>query len=353
MTKKTLVMTMVKDDQMFLKIWHDYYSGCFGAENCLVIDHGSQDRTELNQIESLGSQVIQLTETGCVLDGQNFQPKRPPGSFVRQTVADLRLKIRGEKYKMHHFDGFRFSIINQVKDYLLDQYDFVIVTDVDELILPSPSLHTDLPRYLEDNFSELAKFKAVGGIGIEVFHDISGEAEFDPQRPIFQQRENYYYRVHYSKPNILTDKVWISTHVANIPFVIDSNLLLVHLKLLDQKTCLETHHQRYEMFKDRRVGKRSRWAKVEDQARAWFASAGAKQFSSDTELAARFLKRNFKPAGGSYYRVGLGKRTSKLVPLRWDPSVKYKATGGLCLQELDEFESYRFKTDASWQRTGV
>src|ERR1700760_247982 len=99
------VSTMVYNEPIFLALWLKYYSRQLGAENCYVVDHGSDDYS------------TRAVEGRCPV---------------------LRLP------RTPHDDGQRVRIMGKFTESLLELYERVIYVDVDEFIVPDPRFFSGL-----------------------------------------------------------------------------------------------------------------------------------------------------------------------------------------------------------------
>ena len=84
--------------------------------------------------------------------------------------------------------------IQDLQHELMDRYDLVVVTDVDEIIAPVPEVGS-LAAYL-DHFD--AEF--VNCLGYELLHMKDREPPLDLRRPILGQRRFWFSNEGYSKP---------------------------------------------------------------------------------------------------------------------------------------------------------
>ena len=82
---------------------------------------------------------------------------------------------------------------------LLDRYDVVLVTDVDEIVAPGPEWGT-LGDYI-DRFDE----EFVNCLGYELIHLVDREAPFDPYRTVLEQRGYWFANDIYDKPALATE----------------------------------------------------------------------------------------------------------------------------------------------------
>lgn len=194
------VVTIVHDEPVFLPIWLGYYGRFFAPADIYVLDHettdGSTDR-----------------------DG-----------FVRIPV--------------HHDSVDHTWMVEQLQGLqhaLLDSYDVVLVTDVDEIVAPVPEWGT-LGDYL-DRFDE----GWVNPLGYELLHLPDREPPLDLGRPILDQRGFWYQNDAYSKAALATEPMtWLpGLHGrADRKLAVDPDLRLVHLHRMDHDLCLARHRTR-------------------------------------------------------------------------------------------------------------
>ena len=124
---------------------------------------------------------------------------------------------------------------------LLDRYDAVLVTDVDEIVSPAPDWGT-LGDYI-DEFGEWF----VNCIGYEILHMVDREGPYDPSRPILDQRGYWFANGAYNKPALATGPMdWLPGfhHRADGQVNPDPNLYLIHLHRMDFDICRERHRGR-------------------------------------------------------------------------------------------------------------
>ena len=136
-------LTMSWNEAYFLPLWLRHYAGQLGAENCFVIDHGSDD----------GS-----TDS---LDG---------ASRIRMPRTPLD-------------ETRRAACVSDVAAGLLAYYDVVFHTDVDELLVADPLVASGLAE-----FCARCDLPVVTAIGLDVNHAPRTEPEIDPQRLVSLQR---------------------------------------------------------------------------------------------------------------------------------------------------------------------
>jgi hypothetical protein len=205
---------MVHNEPVFLPIWLRYYSRFFGPDDIYVLDHETSD----------GS-----TERG---------------GFVRIPVShesvDHTWMVRAIERHQHE---------------LLDRYDAVLVTDVDEIVAPRPECGTlgDYIDRLDEQF--------VTCYGYEIIHMVDREGPFDSARPVLDQRGYWFPNNAYSKPALATTPTrWVpGFHAREDGQVeLDPDLCLIHLHRMDYEICLARHRYRH----------RRRWNEL-DLAEGW------------------------------------------------------------------------------------
>ncbi len=137
-------ITMVYNEPNYLPIWLGYYSRQVGAENCFIVDHGSDD----GSTSGLGAvNVLRL-------------PRSPMD------------------------DPKRTRFISSLTNGLLEYYDTVIYSDVDELVIAHPGRFDGLLDFAVKN-----AVPTLWAAGFEVQHLPDEEPPIDLARPILQQRQ--------------------------------------------------------------------------------------------------------------------------------------------------------------------
>lgn len=210
------VITIVHNEEIFLPIWLAYYSRYFAPEDIYVLDNettdGSTDRA----------------------------------GFVRIPV---------EHDSVDH--TWMVRTIERLQHELLDRYDVVLVTDVDELVAPVPELGS-LGEYI-DTFEE----QWVNCLGYEILHMPDIEGPIDLSRPILDQRRHWFANDAYDKAALATVPMsWRPGFHgrSDYQFQPDPDLRLIHLHRMDYDICLDRH----------RVRERRRW-EAHDVKEGWAA----------------------------------------------------------------------------------
>lgn len=194
------IITMVHNEAVFLPIWLRYYSRFFAPSDIYVLDNDSTDGS------TLGNGFARLPVTHGSVDH----------TWMVRTIEALQ----------HD---------------LLDRYEVVIVTDVDELIAPVPELGT-LGAYL-DRFDE----EWVNCLGYEILHLKDREPPLRQDRPILEQRRHWFFNGAYDKAAVATVPMsWRPGFHgrADFHFNPDPDLRLIHLHRMDYELCLARHRTR-------------------------------------------------------------------------------------------------------------
>jgi len=230
-TPSRAVLTIVHDEAVFFPIWLRYYSRFFAPEDIYVLDHETAD----------GS-----TEGG---------------GFVRIPVSHECVDMR----------WLRDTVQAQQHE-LIERYDVVLITDVDEIVAPDPTSGT-LGDYI-DRFDK----RFVNCVGYELLHQPDEEPPYDPTQPILQQRHYWFPNFAYSKPVLAREAMeWHLGFHARMDGEadFDESLHLIHLHRMDYDLCLDRHRLRHRMdWSERDLAKgrayQNRITEIDD-FRGWFA----------------------------------------------------------------------------------
>ena len=186
-------VTMVYNEAALLPLWLRHYARQVGAAHCYVIDHGSDD--------------------GSTDDLR-------PASVIRLPRSP-------------HDDARRARAVSAFCASLLEWYDGVIHTDVDEFVLADPAAWPDLRA-----FAAASDADAVTAIGLNVIQ-VAEEAPLDPARPVLAQRAYAAFSSALCKPVLIRRPVrWApGFHCADVALRFDG-LFLFHLRYCDRDAAL-------------------------------------------------------------------------------------------------------------------
>ncbi|MFE9749860.1 RICIN domain-containing protein [Saccharothrix saharensis] len=229
------VMTMVYNEEVLLPIWLGYYSRFFAPEDIYVLDHGTTD-------------------------GSTDRP-----GFNRVPV--------------HHDEfgvGWQRDTCQRFQHELLERYDVVLHTDVDEIVAPDPR-SGDLGEYI-DRFDD----DFVTCTGYEVLHMKDTEPAYDPGRPVLDQRGTWFRNNSYSKP--LLARVPMEWHGGfherkDRAARRDPSLRLIHLHRFDYdygltRNLVRTKRRRARLDVEKGWGRQNRILDAEE-FHAWFYHANS------------------------------------------------------------------------------
>jgi Glycosyl transferase family 2 len=216
---RVAALTMSRDEGAMLRRWVAYYGGQLGVGNLLVVDDNSVDGST---------------------DGLPCDVFRMPSPPWKQPWISTRRRL-----------------VNDLSKALLVCYDVVIVTDVDEFLVADPALHAGLVDYVRKSGRDV-----VAPLAVNVLHNQSIEPALDPSRAVLEQRQFVKFAPGLCKPLIKRIPAeWMAGfHGIKAPFVVDRELLLLHLKYYDVESMREVWDQRHRVHsEEKRGGARSEW----------------------------------------------------------------------------------------------
>ena len=199
--KRIAALTMVRNDEFFLRKWVEYYGSQLGKSNLYVFFDGLDQRIP------------------DFCDGVNTMA-------VNHIEGNVREADRG-----------RIDFLSQRAAELFGKYDMVIGTDVDEFLVVDPRLGITLPEFLS-SLKPYGNCPSISGLGVDVGQKLGEESEIDPSRPFLAQRHYARLSTRYSKASVLLRPVcWGSgfhrTRKGN--FHIRKDLYLFHFGCVDLK----------------------------------------------------------------------------------------------------------------------
>jgi hypothetical protein len=198
--KRGAALTIVRDEPVFFPIWLRYYSRFFDPGDIYVLDHGTSDGSTARE------------------------------GFVRVPVS--------------HDTVDHTWMVRTIEEYqheLIERYDVVLVTDVDEIVAPHPRFGT-----LADYIDRLEE-RYVNCMGYELIHMVDREGPFDPSRRVLDQRGYWFADEMYNKPALATEPMsWVPGfhRAADLAMRPEPDLHLIHLHRMDYEICLERHRYR-------------------------------------------------------------------------------------------------------------
>lgn len=199
--KPLAVITMVYGDYQFLKRWYDYYGAQVGPEHLYVFSHGND-------------------------------PEH------RRVAPDANVLNAPRDSGMVKFDRRRWRMMSHLASGLLEFYNWVIVADVDEIVIVDPSVAGGLIEHLGDRYGNPATApRSVSPFALNMVH----MPELEPlpvldEEPILSRRRHFLPSRVYSKPCLVREPVMFGPggHRNNLGRRhLSDALYLVHLKFAD------------------------------------------------------------------------------------------------------------------------
>lgn len=222
--KRIAVMTMVRNDDFFLRKWVEYYGRQFGKENLFVYLDG----------------LDQLIPSFC--EGTNVHSVEKIGNQV----------VAAEKGRLRFLSG-------KAADLLSDGCDIVIGVDADEYIIVDPKRGISLAEYI----SERKITTSLSALGLDFGQKLGEESELNHESPFLSQRKYAQIGTRYTKPAVITRPVvWGSGfhRVKGHNFHIAPDLYLLHFGYSDKKIIEDRFGDKDRISQGwgKHIGKRSR-----------------------------------------------------------------------------------------------
>lgn len=197
--KKIAALTMVRNDDFYLRKWVEYYGAQLGKENLYIYFDGTD-------------QVI--------------------APFCEGTNAFLHEKI-GHQVISAEKGRLKF-LSDKAAELMASGYDLVIGVDADEFIIVDPKTGKTLAEYL----SECRIDVSLSALGLDFGQKLSEEGDIVEDIPFLQQRHYAQVCTRYSKPSIVAKPcVWGSGfhRIKGHNFHIAKDLYLFHFGYFDKK----------------------------------------------------------------------------------------------------------------------
>lgn len=194
--KKIAAITMVRNDNFYLRRWTAYYGRELGEENLYIY-----------------------------LDGKD-QPI--PDWCPKANIFPMD-RVEGQIVST---DKRRILLLSEKSNELLQEYDLVIGVDADEILAVDPRVGMGLRAYL----SQLDIKGSVSGLGVDVGQHLEKEEAIDESRPFLTQRKYARLSTRYTKPSVkATTSEWGSGfhRIQGENFHIDPHLFLFHFGYFD------------------------------------------------------------------------------------------------------------------------
>ena len=197
--KRIAALTMVRNDEFFLRKWVEYYGAQLGKSNLHVYLDGL-DQSVPDFCSGVNVKAVEHIE------GNVQRADRGRIDFLSARAAEL----------------------------FAQGYEMVIGTDVDEFLIVDPALGQSLPEFLSSR--PATRCPSISGLGVDVGQKLGEEEAIDLSRPFLSQRHYARLSTRYSKSTVLLRPVqWGSgfhrTRRGN--FHICEGLFLFHFGCVD------------------------------------------------------------------------------------------------------------------------
>ena len=278
--KRIAAITMVRNDEFYLRKWVEYYGRELGKENLYIFFDGTDQRI----------------------------PDFCEGTTARLRERNPQHVVKAEKDRLG-FLSEQAAILFKEKG-----YDLVIGTDADEFLVVDPAVSTSLAEYL----SSKKISTSVSGLGIDVGQHLKEEGVIDGSVPFLEQRHYAYICSRYTKPSTIARPVrWGSGfhRVKKHDFHVDKNLYLFHFGSIDLKM-IEDRMGNMDLVSTGRL------KHIQKRARTIFLISGAKALDwAKTTRLVRWIHQYIRPIWAlnkpwntmRKYVVRIPERFSKIV----------------------------------------
>lgn len=200
--KKIAVISMARNDTVFIQKWIEYYGREFGKENLFLILDGydqsiPENRDDINLI-------------------------RVPHKVLNRTAGDKN----------------RAKLVSKFAQGLFYRYDRVIALDIDEFLVVDPKINISLKEYLNGKFN----VSSISALGLDIGQHLKEEDPIDLNQPFLAQRSYARVSPRYTKPIIAFKSITWGAGYHRVKwknFKIDPNLFLFHFGMVDYELATE------------------------------------------------------------------------------------------------------------------
>ena len=198
MMKRICAITMVRNDEFYLRKWVAYYGAQLGRENLRIYFDGEDQRV----------------------------PDFCKGVYTKLKPRIPGMVVKSEKERLNFLSHQAARLMRE------EGYDLVIGVDADEFLIVDPKKGQTLQEYL----SSIDVKVCVSGLGVDVGQHLDQEGVIDGSIPFHDQRSYAYLCSRYTKPSVIAQPVmWGSGfhRVKGHDFQIDKHLYLFHFGSID------------------------------------------------------------------------------------------------------------------------
>lgn len=197
--KKIAALTMVRNDDFYLRKWVEYYGGQLGKENLYIYFDGTD----------------QIIAPFC--DGTN--------AFLHEKIGTHVVSAEKERLKF---------LSERAAELLGKGYDLVIGVDADEFLVVDPKCSKSLVEFLSERRIDVS----LSGLGLDFGQKLGEEADIVEGSTFISQRHYAQIGTRYTKPSVLAKPCrWGSGfhRVKGHNFHIAKGLYLFHFGYFDKK----------------------------------------------------------------------------------------------------------------------
>lgn len=196
---KIAALTMVRNDDFYLRKWVEYYGKELGKENLWIYFDGTD----------------QVIAPFC--EGTN--------SFLHEKIGNQ--VVAAEKGRLRFLSERAAALLEK-------GYDLVIGVDADEFIVVDPKLNQSLREYLSSQKIGVS----LSALGLDFGQKLGEEGDITENEPFLKQRHYAQIGTRYTKPSIVAKPcVWGSGfhRIKGHNFHIAKDLYLMHFGYFDKK----------------------------------------------------------------------------------------------------------------------
>lgn len=232
--KKIAALTMVRNDDFYLRKWVEYYGAQLGKEHLYIFFDGTD----------------QVIPAFC--EGTN-------AVCIPKLGTDV---VSNDKARVAVMSGKAAELFSA-------GYQLVIGTDADEFLVVDPALGKTLPEYLDC----LEMGGSVSALGLDFGQKMGEEAAITEDRPFLQQRHYAQLGTRYTKASVLAEPLqWGSGfhRVRGHNFHIAKDLYLFHLGYFDMKRIQDRFRDKDRLAQgwEKHMHKRSRTIRLVTELKA-------------------------------------------------------------------------------------
>ncbi len=278
--KKIAAITMVRNDDFYLRKWVQYYSRELGGKDHLYIYYDGIDQ-----------------EIGAFCEGTHAYKVPKIGTQV----------VSAEKGRLKFLSW-------KAAELLSGGYDLVIGVDADEFIVVDPKLGKSLVEYL----SEVKIKGSLSALGLDFGQKLGIEPDITDEIPFLQQRHYAQLGTRYTKPSILAEPLtWGSGfhRIKEHNFHIAKDLYLFHFGYFDMKRLQDRFQD-----KDRLAQGWGKHMKKRSRAIRLVTELKARKFETWTRFA-RFCQTIVRPPYAWNKPAMFGLKIIVAIPPRFEDIV--------------------------------